>query len=74
MAKGKAIGRQEGRREGRQREVRLLLRQLQRRIGPLADTQQACVAAFADEQLEDLGEALLDFVDVAGLNAWLEGH
>lgn len=74
VAVGKTIGRQEGRQEGRQREVRLVLRQLQRRIGPLADAQQACVAALADEQLEDLGEALLDFADVTDLNAWLAGH
>ncbi len=70
MAVGKTIGRQ----EGRQREVRLVLRLLQRRIGPLADAQQACVAALADEQLESLDEALLDFADVADLNAWLAGH
>jgi hypothetical protein len=70
VAKGKAIGRQ----EGRQREVRLVLRQLQRRIGPLADAQQARVSALADGQLDDLGEALLDFADVTDLNSWLAGH
>lgn len=74
VAVGEAIGRQAGRQEARKREVRLVLRLLQRRVGPLAETQKACVAALADEPLDDLGEALFDFADVADLNAWLAGH
>jgi predicted transposase YdaD len=71
VAKGEAIGRQEGRQEGRQREERLILRQLQRRIGPVPQAQQTRIAAFPIEQLEALGEALLDFADLADLNRWL---
>ncbi len=67
VAKGEAIGRQ----EGRQREERLILRQLQRRIGPVPQAQQTRIAALPIEQLEALGEALLDFADPADLNRWL---
>jgi predicted transposase YdaD len=74
VAKGEAIGRQEGRQEGRQREERLVLRLLQRRIGPVPHAQQARIAALPIEQLETLGEALLDFADLADLNRWLAEH
>ena len=74
VAKGEAIGRREERQEGRQREERLILRLLQRRIGPVPDAQQARIAALPIEQLEALGEALLDFTELADLNAWLAEH
>jgi len=63
VAKGEA--------KGRQREERLILRQLQRRIGPIPDAQQTRIARLPIEQLEALGEALLDFTELAELNAWL---
>jgi predicted transposase YdaD len=70
VAKGEARGEA----KGRQREERLILRLLQRRIGPVPDAQQARIAALPIEQLEALGEALLDFTDLADLNAWLAEH
>jgi len=63
-----------GRQEGREREVRLVLRQLQRRLGPVSPVQQARIAALPVDALEDLGEALLDFADTADLGAWLATH
>ena len=66
VAKGEAIG--------RQREERLVLRQLRRRIGPVPQAQQTRIAALPIEQLEALGEALLDFADLADLNRWLAEH
>lgn len=58
--------------EGRQREASaLILRQLQRRLGTLAAAQRARVQALPVEQLEDLGEALLDFAAGADLDDWL---
>ena len=58
--------------EGRQREASaLILRQLQRRFGTLAAPQRARVQALPVEQLEDLGEALLDFAGGADLDDWL---
>jgi len=66
VAKGEAIG--------RHREERLILRQLQRRIGPVPPAQQTRIAALPIEQLEALGEALMDFTELADLNCWLAGH
>ena len=67
-------GRQEGRQEGQEREVSLVLRQLQRRIGVVSKAQQARIAALPIEQVEALGETLLDFTDAADLAAWLAAH
>ena len=64
-------GRQEGRQEGQEREVSLVLRQLRRRIGLVSKGQQARIAALPIEQVEALGETLLDFTDTADLAAWL---
>ena len=51
----------------------LILRQLTRRVGELP--QQVCqqVESLSLEQLENLGEALLDFTSMADLNTWLLG-
>ncbi|WP_295390748.1 DUF4351 domain-containing protein [uncultured Thiodictyon sp.] len=45
-----------------------------RRIGPVPKTQQAHITALPIDDLEALGEALLDFSDVTDLYAWLGGH
>ena len=63
-----------GRQEGREREVRLVLRQRQRRLDPVSPAQQARIAAPPIDALEDLGEAPLDFADTADLDAWLATH
>jgi predicted transposase YdaD len=52
---------QEGKEEGRQSELRLVMRQLTRRIGAINSQLQSKVDNFSLTQLEDLGEALLDF-------------
>jgi predicted transposase YdaD len=74
VAKGQVIGEAKGRQEGREREARLVLRLLQRRLGPVSPAQQARMAALPIDALEDLGEALLDFADTADLDAWLATH
>jgi hypothetical protein len=51
-----------------------VLRQLQRRIGPVAKAHQACTTALAIDDLETLGEALLDFTDVPDQTAGLARH
>lgn len=63
------IGRAEGRREERQA---LMLRLLNRKIGPLAEELQVRVAALDPETLLTLSEALLDFTAQSDLVAWLE--
>ena len=60
-----------GEARGRQREVQRVLRLLQRRIGPVSQTQQARISALPIDDPETLGEALRDFADAADLTAWL---
>jgi predicted transposase YdaD len=72
LEQGLQQGLQEGRQEGRQQEAAtLLLRQLERRCGPLNDRQRQTLAAMPLERLEDLGVAVLDFQGPADLVAWL---
>jgi predicted transposase/invertase (TIGR01784 family) len=61
----------EGRTEG---ERSLVLRQLTRRLGTLPTSVEAQVQALALPQLEALGEALLDFTQLADLTDWLLGN
>jgi len=63
------FGRVEGRAEG-QRD--LVLRQLNRKVGPLTEELQARVAALAPERLLTLSEALLDFTNQDDLLLWLD--
>lgn len=61
--------------EGRvEKERSLILRQLQRRFGELPQQVRESVQTLCLEQLENLGEALLDFTSVADLQAWLEAR
>jgi predicted transposase/invertase (TIGR01784 family) len=64
----KQEGRQEGRQEG---EIRLLIRQLSRRFGKISDRRIQIINSLTLEQLDDLGEALLDFGELADLDNWL---
>ncbi len=52
-------------------EQRLVLRLLNRRIGKIDATLIERIKGLSIEQLENLGEALLDFSSVADLEAWL---
>lgn len=68
-------GREDGLQEGKQEEGRsLVLRQLTRRIGPLAPEVRSQVEALSLEQLEALGEALLDFSSLQELTDWLQAQ
>jgi predicted transposase/invertase (TIGR01784 family) len=49
----------------------LVLRQLNRRVGNVSSELQEQVKSLPLEQLEELGEALLDFTSMADLEAWL---
>ncbi|MEM8805119.1 MAG: DUF4351 domain-containing protein [Cyanobacteria bacterium P01_G01_bin.38] len=58
--------------EGMQKEgVTLILRQLTRRVGELSSEKQAQISELSVAQLEELGEALLDFEGLADLENWL---
>ncbi len=60
LEEGRQVGWQEGRQEGRQEgEADLLLRQLQRKFGPLQETALARVRAADSEALLEWGERIL---------------
>lgn len=66
-------GLQQGKQEGKQEEALLLiLRQLNRRIGDINLELQEHIRSLSISQLEELGEALLDFSDTSDLITWLE--
>jgi hypothetical protein len=72
---GRQEGRQEGKQEGKQEgEKNLILRLLHRRIGEIDLLLIERITGLSIEQLENLGEALLDFSSVADLEAWLTQH
>lgn len=59
-------GRQEGKEE-------LVVRQMQRRIGAFSSETQKRLDALTSDQLNDLGEALLDFTSKEDLENWFLG-
>lgn len=62
---------QEAKEEG---EKNLLLRQLSKRFGKLSDSYIESINNLTIAQLEDLGEALLDFAEISDLEQWLKSH
>jgi predicted transposase/invertase (TIGR01784 family) len=62
---------QEGEQEG---EKNLLLRILSKRFGKLITHHIESINSLTIAQLEDLGEALLDFGDINDLEQWLKSH
>jgi flagellar biosynthesis/type III secretory pathway protein FliH len=72
IQRGLQQGLQQGRQQGRQQgELALVMRQLTRRLGAVAPQLRERIGMLSIEQLEDLGEALLDFTNIADLEAWL---
>jgi hypothetical protein len=51
-----------------------LIRQLSKRFGKLKDIYIENINSLNIEQLEKLGEALLDFTDINDLETWLESE
>ena len=67
----KQEGREEGREEGKKS---LLLRLLTRKVGELSSEVRQNIDSLSIEQLENLGEALLDFSSMVDLENWLKTH
>jgi hypothetical protein len=66
---------EEGLQQGLQQgERNLVLRQLTRRFGKMPAEIQASIGALPITRLEQLGEDLLDFGDIADLRNWLDKH
>ncbi|KAA6185102.1 DUF4351 domain-containing protein [Thiohalocapsa marina] len=71
---GRQLGHQQGLEQGLERETTLVLRLLKRRLGRVADHQREHIQSLPVEQIETLGEDLLDFTSPADLEAWLARH
>jgi predicted transposase/invertase (TIGR01784 family) len=75
ITKATRIGIEQGLRQGiEQGKLELIVRQLERRVGPLSPEIQTRIAQLSAQQLENLGEALLDFASVSDLTTWLQAH
>ena len=75
MEKGIEQGIERGIERGRTLEAfSLIVRQLERRIGPLDSPVRQQVQGLTLAALEQLSEALLDFAGPADLQQWLSGH
>lgn len=68
---GERIGYERGREEG---EQTLVLRLLQKRVGELPEKVRERIQTLSLNQLEALGEALLDFTAIEDLFNWLATH
>jgi hypothetical protein len=68
---GEQRGEQIGKLKGRQD---LLLRQLNRQVKGIPVEVESQVRSLSTEQLDFLGEALLDFEDMSDLLKWLQGN
>jgi predicted transposase/invertase (TIGR01784 family) len=68
---GKVEGKFEGKVEG---ERTIVLRLLNRRVGNIPDVLLSQIQGLSMEQLEALGDALLDFSTLADLSSWLQGE
>ncbi|WP_414570661.1 DUF4351 domain-containing protein [Nostoc sp. CCY 9925] len=62
-------GLEQGEKQG---ELKLLMRQLNRRLGEISPQMKGRIENLSTSELENLGEALLDFSSVADLEAWFE--
>lgn len=69
LKEGLEQGWQQGQREG---ELQLVLRQLSRRFGELEEATKQKIRLLSVEQLEALGEELLDFSSLEELQSWLK--
>ncbi|MEG4111399.1 DUF4351 domain-containing protein [Microcoleus sp. Pol12B3] len=58
----------------RQGKVTLIVRQLERSVGVLSPEIKTSIAELSAQQLENLGEELLDFASVSDLTTWLQAH
>ncbi|MEL7245276.1 MAG: DUF4351 domain-containing protein, partial [Cyanobacteria bacterium J06573_2] len=65
------IGEQRGKQKG---EATLILRLLTRKFGETSAEVEQKIQALSTTQLEDLGEALLDFSNQNDLTTWLENN
>ncbi|NJL11244.1 MAG: DUF4351 domain-containing protein [Calothrix sp. SM1_7_51] len=68
---GERIEYKQGKLEG---EQGLIVRQLQRRVGELPEETKSRIQSLTLTQLENLGDALLDFTNIEDLFNWLRAN
>jgi predicted transposase YdaD len=71
LAEGETRGEARGLQIGLQQEKSFVLKLLARKLGNISPQIQIQVSSLPIEQVESLGEALLDFTSVADLETWL---
>ena len=75
VEQGLRQGLQRGLQQGKREEaLSYTTRLLTRRIGAITPQLQSQIQELTIVQLEELGEALLDFTDASNLVAWLRLH
>jgi len=74
LQKGVQQGMQQGLAQGLEHERKLVRRLLERLLGKLSAKTRQRLAKLSVEQLEALGEALVDFKSEKELTAWLQQH
>lgn len=67
-------GIQQGIQQGKDKEINLILRMCKKRFDTLDKNTEAKIKNLSFQQLEDLGEALLDFQSESNLRLWLDSH
>ncbi|MEG5033629.1 Rpn family recombination-promoting nuclease/putative transposase [Microcoleus sp. AT3-D2] len=77
ISKAVRVGTEKGRKEGREEgiktgQIALIIRLLERRVGAVTPEVQTQIGELSIDQLENLGEALLNFNDISDLTAWLQ--
>jgi Domain of unknown function (DUF4351) len=65
---------QQGLQQGLQRERSLVVRQLNRRVGVEPKDLETQISSLTLDELEGLGNALLDFTSFSDLEVWLQSH
>jgi len=75
ILEAKEEGREEGKIEGKvEGERTIVLRLLNRRVGNIPDALLSQIQGLSVEQLEALGDGLLNFSTLADLEGWLQGQ
>ncbi|NOT62056.1 MAG: DUF4351 domain-containing protein [Acidobacteria bacterium] len=74
LARFERVALQQGLEEGLERMRGLTLKQLEAKVGTLADRVQRQLNKLSTEQVEQLGVALLNFHSKADLTDWLKAH
>ncbi|MEO1404691.1 MAG: DUF4351 domain-containing protein, partial [Cyanobacteria bacterium J06635_1] len=71
LQEGIRQGIQQGIHQGIQKERMLILKQLHRKVGEVPESEKQKIQQLSPDQLENLGEALLDFSSLEDLSTWL---